>query len=302
MWFRVGKCVALAASLLAVVLAPSAALAALVTFDFDSMGYRSSSTPGSDSAVGTYLNGVWSGAGQAGAITVTGAGELSNNQYTGDGHVVGPSTCSHFNTQGACTSWTTTPATLGNTEGGAQDGVTVDPLSTQAPDNFIVNATTDRITITFPTPIYALSFDFEIFPDGTCPSASSCGRGQANLPDFSLWADGALQMQTFGAYPGTPGTFSHSTSSGHGHTEPAPQYLGHAGLIVLDEGATQISFVDWPQRIGIDNLVVDTQCEYLSCPRHDAPEPPMLPLVALGLGALGLCAARRRPCRRGSAT
>lgn len=310
MWFRVGKCVALAASLLTMVLAPSAALAALITFDFDSMGYRSSSTPGSDSAVGTYLNGVWSGAGQAGAITVTGAGELSNNQYTGDGHVVGPSTttstCTHYDRLHNCTAYTTTttttPATLGSTEGGVQGSASVDPLSTQDPDNYIVNATTDRITITFPTPIYALSFDFEIFPDGTCPSASSCGRGQANLPDFSLWADGALQMQAFGVYPGAPGTFSHSTSSGNGHTEPAPQYLGHAGLIVFDEGVTQVSFVDWPQRIGIDNLVVDTECEYLSCPRHDAPEPPMLPLVALGLGALGLCAARRRPGRRGSAT
>jgi hypothetical protein len=297
MWFRVARCAAIAASLLAMVLAPSPAFAALITFDFDSMGYRSSSTPGSNAAVGAYLNGVWSGAGQAGTVTVTGAGELSNNQYTGDGHVVGPSTCSHYNAQHVCTAWTTTPATLGSTDGGVQDGATVDPLSTLLPDNYIVNATGDRITITFPTPIYALSFDFEIFPDGTCPSASSCGRGQANLPDFSLWVDGTMQMQTFAVYPGTPGTFSHSTNSGHGHTEPAPQYLGHAGLIVFDEGVTQVSFVDWPQRIGIDNLVVDTECTYLSC-RHDTPEPPTLPLVALALAALAWRSRAGRRCGR----
>src|SRR6185312_2705225 len=299
MWFRVWstrvKAVLLATVLLAIPLAMTPpAFANLITFDFDSMAYRSSSTPGSNAAVGTYLNGVWSGAGQAGNITVTGAGELSNNQYTGDGHVVGPSKCTRYYAQQVCTAWSTTPATLGSTEGGDQGTAAVDPLSTQSPDNYIVNASSDRITITFPTPVYALSFDFEIFPDGTCPSSTNCGRGGVNVPDFSLWVDNTVQWQVLGTYPGSSNTYAHSPNSGHGSTEKAPQYLSHAGLIVFDQGATQVSFVDWPQRIGIDNLVVDTQCEYLSCPRHDAPEPPTLPLTVGALAALAWCVRRGR--------
>jgi hypothetical protein len=306
MWFRV-RCAWAKAALMAIVAAMTApASASLITFDFDSMAYRSSSTPGGNAAVGTYVNGVWSGAGQSGTITVTGAGELSNNQYTGDGHVVGPttttSTCTKRDRQNNCTRWTTTttttPATLGSTDGAVQDDATLESLSTQDPDNYIVNATSDRITITFPTPIYALSFDFEIFPDGTCPSKSNCGSGQANLPDFSLLVDGTLQWQVLGTYPGATNTFSHSPASGSASTEKAPQYLGHAGLIVFDQGATQVSFVDWPQRIGIDNLVVDTECEYLSCPRHDVPEPPMLPLALLGLGLMAATLRRKRAANR----
>jgi hypothetical protein len=308
MWFRVWS-TRVKAVLLAIALAmTSPAFANLITFDFDSMGYRSSATPGSNTAVCTYLNGVWSAAGQAGSGSVSGAGELSNNQYTGDGHVVGPTTstvtCLHYDRLHHCTAskitTTTTPATLGNTEGGDQGTASVDPLSTQDPDNYIVNAGSDRITITFPAPIYALSFDFEIFPDGTCPSSTHCGRNGANLPDFSLWVDNAMQWQVFGTYPGASNTYSHSPASGAGSTEQAPQYLSHAGLIVFDQGATQVSFVDWPQRIGIDNLVVDTQCEYLSCPRHDAPEPPTLPLTVGAFAALAWCVRSRRPGRRTS--
>jgi hypothetical protein len=303
MWFRV-KCAWTKVALIAVAMAVMApASASLITFDFDSMGYRSSSTPGSNAAVSTYLNDVWSGAGQSGTIAVTGAGELSNNQYTGDGHVVGPSTststCLKYDHLHHCTvsttTTTTTPATLGSTEGGVQGGASIDPLSTSSPDNYIVNATSDRITITFPTPIYALSFDFEIFPDGTCPSSTNCGRG-ANLPDFTLLVDNVTQWQVFGTYPGSSNTYSHSPASGAGSTEKAPQYLSHAGLIVFDQGATQVSFVDWPQRIGIDNLVVDTQCAYLSCPGHDVPEPPMLPLCVGGLALLAW--SLRRATRR----
>lgn len=302
MRFRVSSMRVKAAVLAVAVAATMPAFGSLITFDFDSMAYRSSATPGSNAAVSTYLNGVWSGAGQAGSVAVAGAGELSNNQYTGDGHVVGPTTstvtCLHYDSQHHCTAskitTTTTPATLGNTEGGEQGTASVDPLSTQDPDNYIVNAGSDRITITFPTPIYALSFDFEIFPDGSCPASTNCGRNAANLPDFSLWIDDAFQWQVFGTYPGSTNTYAHSPASGAGSTEKAPQYLGHAGLIVLDQGATQVSFVDWPQRIGIDNLVVDTQCEYLSCPRHDAPEPPTLPLAAGALAALAWRARRGR--------
>jgi hypothetical protein len=264
--------------------------ATLITFDFDAMAYRSSSTPGSNAAVQTYLDNTWSGAGLSGSMSVTGAGELSNNQYTGDGHVVGPSTCTAYYGSGTCKTWKTTPATLGSTEGGVQGSAAIAPFSSTNPDNYIVNSGSDRIVITFPDPVYSISFDYEIFPDGSCPSSGSCGHNAVNLPDFQFLVGNSVASlipgfaTTYGAYPGTSGTYSHSTNSGHGTTEKAPQALRVSGSILFNQGVTTLAFVDWPQRIGIDNLQVDTECHGLDCPRHDAPEPPMLPIVVVGLG------------------
>lgn len=292
---------AIAASLVAAPLVGALTLAAIapasastIAFSFDTMAYRSNSSPGPNSAVATYLNNVWSAAGMAGTVSVTGAGELSNNQYTGDGHVVGP--CTSFYPSGACK--TITPATLGSTNGGTQGSATTHALSTTNPDNYIVNSGSDRIVITFPTEITSVSFDFEIFPDGTCPSASHCGGNQANLPDFEFLAGSSLGTlapvfpTVFGTFPGVAGTYAHSPSSGAGATEPAPQYLGTSGTISLGSGVTVLAFVDWPQRIGIDNLTIDPCRPGEVC--SSVPEPPTLPIIALGLGALALVARRRR--------
>lgn len=286
----------LAASLAALAAALAApAVAMPVTFDFDAMAYRGSSSPGPNSAVQNYLQGVWSGAGLAGNVAVTGAGQLSNNQYTGDGHVVGPAACTQFNRLGICTHWQVTPLTLGTTEGGVQDqAVRESPVpNADQPDNYIVNSGSDRIVITFPTPVYSVSFDFEIFPDGTCPNLLQCGGlGFTHWPDFGFLAGNAPDslmpaMPTqYGALPGLPGTYAHSPASGGFLPEFAPQYLGVSGDIYFAPGVTTLAFVDWPQRIGIDNLVVDTQCRW-DCPIPDVPEPPMLPLVAGALLLLG---------------
>ncbi|MEP7063336.1 MAG: hypothetical protein ABI881_13150 [Betaproteobacteria bacterium] len=283
--------------LLAVLAVPASAT--LITFDFDAMAYRSSSTPGSNSAVQTYLNNTWSGAGLSGSVAVTGAGELSNNQYTGDGHVVGPSTCTARTSNGSCRTWTTTSATLGSTEGGVQGSAAIEAFSSSNRDNYIVNSGSDRIVITFPDPVYSISFDYEIFPDGSCPSSSQCGLNSVNLPDFEFLVGNSTASMTsgfattYGAYPGTPGTYSHSPDSGHGSTEKAPQALRVSGSILFNQGVTTLAFVDWPERIGIDNLRIDTQCHGIDCPRHDAPEPPMLPIVALGLGLVWLSTRER---------
>ena len=260
-------------------LAAPSADATVVTFDFDGMAYRSYSSPGPNSAVQTYMRSVWTAAGLTGgsSLKVTGAGELSNNRYTGDGYVVGPATGSSV-----------TPATLGSTEHGVQGNATVHPLATTGDnlDNYIVNNGSDRITIIFPTPIYSVSFDYEIFPDGTCPNGVNCG---ANWPDFKFVADGVQVFRTLATMPGTAGTYCESgISISKSGCEKAPQYLGVSGDWLFASGVTKLEFVDWPRRIGIDNLVVDPD---RAIPRSEIPEPGTVALV--GIALIGLAGFRR---------
>ncbi len=46
----------------------------------------------------------------------------------------------------------------------------------------------DAIVMSFSAPINlsSISFDYEIFPDTTCPSLSNCGANHSNLPDISV--------------------------------------------------------------------------------------------------------------------
>jgi hypothetical protein len=268
--------------------------AALITFDFDGMGWRSNSSPSSNVSVQTYLRSLWAAAGETGDITVTGAGQLSNNQYTGDGHVVGPvETCK--NARGVdypCV----VPATLGSTENGVQDGADPHPLGTTADlvDNYIVNAHgKDRIVVVFPAPIYFASFDYQIFPDGTCTDdvTGKCGgAGLPNWPDFRFVADNVQQFLTLATVPGAAGTYCESSVSNPSNAacEKAPQYLGVSGDWYFPDGVTRLEFVDWPRRIGIDNLLVDTEC----CREITVSEPGGIALLAVA--AFSLLLVRRR--------
>lgn len=283
-----------------------AAHAGLVNFSFDDdfgLPYRSSSSPGGDSvtdAIEAYMQKVWEAAGLSGVISVTGAGQLSNNRYTGDDHVVGPEgTCRRTTGQTyACV----TPATLGSTDGGVQGSAALHDLGTTAAlvDNYIVNRTnTDRIVIEFPIPVYFAAFDFQIFPDGTCTDdvAKKCG-GQPTTagdplphwPDFKFVADGVQQFLQLATVPGDPGTYCESPISiSKDGCEKAPQYLGVSGDRYLPGGATKLEFVDWPRRIGIDNLVVNTDCCALQ-----VPEPGSVALIGASLAAFGLMRRRDR--------
>jgi len=222
-----------------------------VVFDFNSLANGAG-----NSSVQSYMNGKL---GAAGSVVV--AGSQASNAYTGDGHVVGPGTGS-------------TSLTLATSDGTTQH------LSTK--DTFIDNVSSStEISMTFSgLKIYGVSFDYEIFPDGTCPTGTGCG---SNLPDFTFNADGTLVFNTLGVMPGNPGApYTHSLASGSSGTERAPQFLGQSGTWSFPNGVTKLEFVDWPATIGIDNLTITTT----------TPEPATMTLI--GVGMLGLTSLRRR--------
>ena len=71
--------------------------------------------------------------------------------------------------------------------------------------------------------ISSISFDFEIFPDGTCPSLGSCGgSGHPNLPDLTVISNGSHQVaEYFGVVPGQAG--SYNIAINHLKLDPVPE-------------------------------------------------------------------------------
>lgn len=240
--------------------APIPAVPAGVTFTFNDLAEGAG-----NAAVQSSLSAVWAG------TTVTGA--LGQRTYLADGHVVGPVV------DGAVV-----PLTLGSTDGGAWHA---------GYDGFVANQpSTDRFTITLPAPVYAVAFDFQIFPNG-----------HEAVPDFTFAADGAVVFHLLGRKPGSaaapagvvPGvaltdTPAHSPFSGTGAAEPVYQLLGHyAGL--FPNGVTRLEFIDWPQRVAIDNLSVDPAAPAAAVP---TPEPAAALVWAAGLAGVAAAARRAR--------
>jgi hypothetical protein len=222
-----------------------------VVFDFNSLANGAG-----NSSVQANMNNKL---GAAGSVIV--AGSQASNAYTGDGHVVGPGNGS-------------TSLTLATSDGTTQH------LSTK--DTFIdnISSSTEISMIFSGLKIYGVSFDYEIFPDGTCPTGTGCG---SNFPDFTFNADGALVFTKMGVTPGNTGALdTHSPASGSSGTERAPQFLGQSGTWTFPNGVTKLEFVDWPATIGIDNLTITTT----------TPEPATMTLI--GMGMLGLASLRRR--------
>ncbi|HEV3258154.1 MAG TPA: PEP-CTERM sorting domain-containing protein [Gemmataceae bacterium] len=211
-------------------------------------------------AVQTAMQALVSQVHPGGTITVTGAGYSTS--YTGDGHVVGPMMNGH-----------PTSATLAS--GG---------------NGFLFNDGSDRITMLFSFPIYGLSFNYEIFPDGTVPDGTHVPPSQ--YPDLTVTADGTVILDALGVMPGQNGTFLHSPASGAGNPELAPQLVGASGFLSLPNGATKIEFIDWPERIGINNLQI------FGKQAVPTPEPSTLVMLVVGLAGLCLLVGLRSTSRR----
>lgn len=198
-----------------------------------------------------------------GNVLTVGGAVLSN--YDGEGYVVGPKIGSA----------PATKYTLLEKDGG----------------KFLINNVhngNDKITFDFAKPIYAISFDFEIFPDGT-----------GVTPDFTFKADGNTIFHLDGLVPGTSGPLPAGvTQLGVGYTfspnsgsaqQLSKQFIGSFSGTFAN-GVSHLEFIDWPVTIGVANF------QFGGAP--GVPEPPSALILTLGL----LCAAgcsvwlgRRRP-------
>jgi len=244
-------------------------------FSFDNGTLSTSST---NTAIANYMDAVL---GCVNCVSVNpGGGTVHvDTNYTGDGHVVG-----------SVNSHTVTSVTLGDTNGATSNSST----APGSHDYFLANTSdssssnTDRIVIQFSTPISGVfSFDYEIFPDGTCPSLSNCGKNQSNLPDLNFVAlsgGTTLTSHDFTAVApgGGNGSATHSPNSGYNGTELAPQLIGTFTTGYLSN-VTELDFIDWPATIGIDNLKIS-----------QVPEPKGTALLMAGLLLVGLAGSKLR--------
>jgi hypothetical protein len=233
------------------------------TFTFNSLANNAT-----DAQVQTYMNGQL-GVGKS--VMVTGA--AATNSYNGEGHVTGP-----------CTP-TCTSVTLASNGGGTfianNNGVSFPNGDPQSNDIFMKFS---GLTIS------SVSFNLEIFPDGTCPSLGNCGgTGNPNMPDFEFYAGNGTQgnnsLQHSWSAVAPSGMNCHSPSSGSVNCELAPQLLlaGTANLQTFNfaSGVTSLDFVDWPSTIGVDNITITTVPEPGSC-------------LLFGSGILGIASRLRR--------
>ncbi len=235
------------AAFLLVTAAP--ALATVVPLNFNGVTLTGSAGNGlgataSSSTISGWLTGALHSAGYATASgTVTGA--LATATYNGEGNVVGD--------------------TLGTSDGSIHHSGPNDTFIIN--DNFgLYGPKSDTFSIAFTgLKVYSLTFDWEIFPDATCPTPSTCtAPTSTNWPDIELEVNGSSTV-VWSALATTP--------SGGGDL----QGLGTTTLSFAG-GATSLTFVDWPAEIGIDNLKIQTT----------VPEPSPLALVGLALAVLAL--------------
>lgn len=252
---------------------PAPAVAGTVTFEFGAL-----SNGASNAQIQSFMN---TALGTNGSVVVNGA--VASNSYTGDSHVTGP-------VSGTGSRKTYSSYTLAN----------MDPAGH---GTFIMNDTghsANDILMTFSGfTISSISFDLEIFPDGSCTAlkpASCGGTGNPNQPDLTLFANGSEVGQWLGLTPGKPGSSNGVAASIYADSpamhggETAPQLLGSSGLITLPANTTTLDFQDWPATIAINNLVVDFTPPDSSS--GSAPEPGTLAL--LGSALFGLGWVRRR--------
>jgi hypothetical protein len=169
------------------------------------------------------------------------------------------------------------PLTLGNSNGATNNGVTpaaygTDNYSNMAtnPNGSSDNQLSQGIVITLSKGYSftgTFSFDYEIFPDISCQvlNAANCGGAMQNghypdQPDLAFSASGGrtnVSQSLWGVTPGSGSVEGSSVKSPDSNDELAPQYIGTSGNFTLN-GATTLTFMDWPAAIGVDNLKLVT--------------------------------------------
>jgi len=187
----------------------------------------------STAQIQTYMNGVLTTAGCTGCtVTVTGA--FADTTYSGDLHVTGPGAASVR----SLTLGTSDGATASNQASSIYAAGTYDTFL--ATTNDAKSSTSSQITLKFTgfTVSGATSFDYEIFPNGTCTALTTAGCGGSptggiypNQPDFKFDINGSTPVTNFGTngikYGVTPGTTNGDTNNSPlTGTELTPQYIG----------------------------------------------------------------------------
>jgi hypothetical protein len=296
------------ASLSALSAAPASAAPVIATFNFNDMGTGNATSQGlgssGSSSISAYMTSVMQSAILGSSVTVTGAvGQEGTNSYAGEGYVVGPVINNAVR-----------PLTLGDTDGSASPNHVVAGWDSNPPtlvgshDGFIKNCTSVDSCTSSPDifinfngqKISSFSFDFQIFPDGTCPQldgvghTTSCGVNNANLPDLEIWSGdngtGTHFATLFGVAPNTAGTYKYSLNNSSGSGETAPQLLGTASYTVAaGTNISSLDFMDWPETIGIDNLVVN----FIPPIINKIAEPPTIALLVFGLAGLVMMIRRK---------
>jgi hypothetical protein len=274
---------------------PAAAGTVTTTFNFDGLGNNASAA-----TIASYMSSVLQGLGLgANMVTVSGGiGQQGAGSYAGEGYAVGPKI-----------GGTVDPLTLANTNGAvspdtnpAQWDSNPPTLSNSNPDGFVKNCTSADSSCTASPDIFfdfhglqiqSFGTDFQIFPDGSCPSLSNCGgTGNPNLPDLEINSGAGATGTHFGTFygvaPGAGGTYNDSPNDPLGET--APQLLGTTGTYNVasftSNPVSSLDFMDWPNTIGLDNLQITFK---------KTPEPATMAIFVFGLLGLGWTVRLRRP-------